>query len=104
MFFALPTNTNLTFSCFKESFEKALIKIFEFQTADEQENEHTYNHNGVGFTGIDGQILTSFAKQLIKYKRLSDKQMDLLFKKMPKYWKQVLSISDKKQIEILIQG
>lgn len=83
----------------------ALLKIFEFQTAEEQESEHTYFHNGVGFTGADGEILTSFAKQLQKYGRLSEKQMALLFKKMPKYWKQILTISNESKLnELIVKG
>jgi hypothetical protein len=81
---------------------KALVKIYEFQTAEEQENEHTYDHNGVGFTGVDGNILSSFAKQYLKYHKLSEKQMNLLLKKMPKYWKQIVSISDEDQLNNLI--
>jgi hypothetical protein len=81
----------------------ALLKIFEFQTAEEQDSEHTYFHNGVGFTGADGEILTSFAKQLQRKGYLSPKQMNLLFKKMPKYWKQIVSISDESKLLSIIQ-
>lgn len=82
----------------------ALLKIFEFQTAEEQEYETTSVHNGVGFTGIDGEILASFAKQLQTKGYLSPKQMDLLYKKMPKYWRQIISISDENQLLSLIQS
>ena len=44
--------------------KRVLLKIFEFQTAEELEYETTSVHNGVGFTGFDGEILCSFAKQL----------------------------------------
>ena len=81
----------------------ALLKIFEFQTAEEQESEHTYFHNGVGFTGADGEFLTSLAKQLQKKGTLSEKQMVHVFKKMPKYWKQILTISDEEKLNALIQ-
>lgn len=81
----------------------ALLKIFEFQTAEEQESENTYFHNGVGFTGADGEILSSFAKQLQRKGYLSPKQMDLLFKKMPKYWKQIVSISDEEKLLALVK-
>lgn len=81
----------------------ALLKIFEFQTQEEQDHECTHDHNGVGFTGVDGEFLSSLAKQLLKYKRLSDKQMIHLFKKMPKYWKQILKISDEEKLLSLIQ-
>ena len=81
----------------------ALLKIFEFQTAEEQESEHTYFHNGVGFTGADGEILSSFAKQLQRKGYLSPKQMDLLYKKMPNYWKQIVSISDEEKLLALVK-
>ncbi|HUU87395.1 MAG TPA: hypothetical protein VMX17_06545 [Candidatus Glassbacteria bacterium] len=83
--------------------KRALLKIFEFQTDEEQEYESTHDHNGVGFTGVDGEILASFAKQLQRRGDLSPKQMDLLFKKMPKYWRQIISISDSEKLLTLIE-
>jgi len=79
-----------------------LTKIFEFQTADEQEYETTSEYNGVGFTGVDGEILSSFAKQYNNRKWLSEKQMAILMKKMPKYWKQIISISDEEKLKAMI--
>ena len=82
--------------------QQALLKIFEFQTLEEQKSKDTIMHNGVGFTGTDGRILSSLATQLQRKKYLSDKQMDLVFKKMPKYWIQVVKISDKEKLNSLI--
>jgi hypothetical protein len=82
--------------------QQALLKIFEFQTLDEQKMKDTRYHNGVGFTGTDGRILSSLATQLQKKKYLSDKQMAIVFKKMPKYWIQVVKISDKEKLNSLI--
>lgn len=78
---------------------KALMKIFDKQTADEQEYEHTREANHVGFTGVDGEILTSFAKQYLTRGFLTPKQMALVYKKMPKYWMQIIKISDKEKLE-----
>ncbi len=82
--------------------KRGLLKIFEFQTQEEQDHECTHDHNGVGFTGVDGEFLSSLAKQLLKYGKLSDKQMVHLFKKMPKYWKQILTISNEEKLNALI--
>ena len=41
---------------------KALVLIYNKQTAAEQSREATVENNGIGFTGVDGEILTSFAK------------------------------------------
>lgn len=82
---------------------KALVRIFqENQTADEQSAEATKEHNGTGFTGTDGQFLSSLAKQQLARGSLSDKQMVFVFKKMPKYHKQVIQMSDQEQLLKLV--
>jgi hypothetical protein len=80
----------------------ALLKIYEFQTQEEQSVRDTMYHNGVGFTGMDGRILSSLAKQLQEKRYLSDKQMEIVFRKMPKYWIQVVKISDKEKLNSMI--
>lgn len=80
----------------------ALVKILANQTADEVQSEHTINYNGIGFTGTDGHILTSLALQFKRRGSLSPKQMAIVLKKMPKYWKQILQISDKSALEALV--
>lgn len=79
-----------------------LMRIYSFQTAQEQGNQTTIEHNGVGFTGADGEILSSFAEQYKVRGFLSGKQMEIVFKKMPKYWAQLLEISDKEKLEASI--
>lgn len=82
---------------------KGLLKIYEFQTEDEKYYESTREHNNVGFTGVDGEILSSFASQYKQRGFLSPKQMNLLFKKMPKYWKQIISSSDQMKLMGMVQ-
>lgn len=81
---------------------RGLLLIFENQTEDEQNSECTMSHNNIGFTGVDGEILSSFAKQFIQRGSLSPKQMNLLKKKMPKYWRQILPISDQEKLNAQI--
>jgi len=81
----------------------ALVKIFEFQTEMEKVQEHTRENNHVGFTGVDGEILTSFAKHYISRGFLSPKQMKIVYKKMPKYWMQIIKISDAAKLEKMIR-
>jgi len=78
---------------------QALLKIFEFQTEIEKMQETTRENNHVGFSGVDGEILTSFAKQYISHGFLSPKQMTLLYKKMPKYWMQIIKVSNPDKLE-----
>ncbi|UCG54228.1 MAG: hypothetical protein JSV32_06455 [Dehalococcoidia bacterium] len=77
---------------------RCLEVIYDHQTPGEQVAETTNCDNGIGFTGADAEILTSFAKQYAKYKKLSPKQMEILKKKTKKYWKQVLELTDQKKL------
>lgn len=82
---------------------KALLKIFEKQTDFEIDSEHTREHNRVGFTGHDAPLLTSFAKQYKSRGFLTAKQMMILHKKMPKYWMQIVKISNREKLEKMIR-
>lgn len=82
---------------------KGLLKIYEFQTEEEKSYEATVEHNNVGFTGTDGEILSSFARQYKQRGFLTPKQMNLLFKKMPKYWKQIIGQSDQMKLISMVQ-
>ena len=74
---------------------RGLVRIYEFQTASEQASGYTQDWNGVGFSGADSEILSSFAQQ-VEEKRFagSPKQCAILFKKMPKYARQLMNIAD----------
>ena len=72
---------------------RALLRIYEDQTAEEQNAGHTRDHNGVGFSGVDGEILSSFASQVQKGRIMSVKQMALIHKKMPRYARQLEAAS-----------
>jgi len=82
---------------------KGMLKIYEFQTATEQAIGTTRDHNNVGFSGCDAEILSSFCEQVKKGRNLSDKQMALVFKKMPRYWKQLSSVSDQAKVEAVAE-
>ena len=80
---------------------RGLVKIYTLQTADEQASDRTSHDNGVGFSGVDANILSSFAKQVNAGRNLSPKQMAIVYKKMPRYWKQIASfIPETKLAEI----
>jgi len=82
---------------------KALVKIFnENQTQAEQAAEMVTEDNGIGFTGTDGQFLSSLAKQFIERNFLSTKQMSSLFRLMPKYHAQVIAFSDPSRLEKMV--
>jgi len=68
---------------------KGMLKVYEFQTASEQACGVTRDRNCVGFSGCDAEILSSFCSQVQRGRTLSPKQMAIVFKKMPRYWKQL---------------
>ena len=77
---------------------KALLRIFENQTRDEQIAGTVNRYNGIGFTSSDAHFLTSLAKQY-KYKGyLSPKQDAILARKIKKYARQLVegSIAENK--------
>jgi hypothetical protein len=75
---------------------RTLEVLFFRQTNDEQSTGFTRHQNGRGFNGRDSEILTSFYHQVEKRKRynnpvlLSDRQLEICQRMLPKYWKQVL--------------
>jgi hypothetical protein len=78
---------------------RAMLKIYQYQTHDEQVAERTEYNNSVGFSGVDAEIMTSFAKWYENKKYLSPKQMEIARKKMVKYAGQLLLIMAGEQTE-----
>ena len=64
---------------------RALEVLFDHQTADEQATGETVHHNKVGFSRFDAEILSSFARQVKDGRRLSERQMTIAHKRLPKY-------------------
>ena len=79
---------------------RALLLVVEFQSDVEYEMERTKFRNGMGFNSSDGEILTSIAKQYQKKGWISDKQLFLVQKRIPKYWEQVMNLSNMEKLEL----
>lgn len=73
--------------------ERALIQIYNRQTADEQRCSTTNRENSVGFTAFDAEYLTAIAKQCIENHGLTGGQIHRIRPKMMKYWRQLLEIA-----------
>lgn len=83
----------------KQFLTRGLMAIYENQTADEKISMTTVHDNGIGFSGFDAQILTSFAEQWRSKGYLSQKQFNILMKRMPKYAGQLERIAALKRME-----
>ena len=75
---------------------QALLAIYARQTEAEKATLTTKEDNGVGFNGIDGTILTSFAQWYQQKGFLSPKQLAISRNKMKHYWKQLLCVAEGK--------
>lgn len=73
---------------------RGMVAIHARQTAEEQAHGHTTEDNGVGFNGVDSEILTSFVVQFKYSGRLSPKQIEIARKKMLKYAGQLAKIAN----------
>jgi len=82
----------------------SLLKIYESQTLSEKEIGETYFTNGVGFSGFDSKLLSNLAKQYKKWKWLSLKQKAIAFKQMPKYYQQIINVSNKEKLEKMVRN
>ena len=80
----------------------ALLKIYEFQTAEEQAVGYTKIYNGVGFSGAHAEIMSSLAEQLNRKGWLSPKQMLIVHKIIHKYTRQVIMISDLNKLTAMV--
>lgn len=82
--------------------ERALLKLYARQTQDEQISQTATHHNRMGFSGVDAEILTSFAQQVIRKEqrgipegaRLSPKQREVARKKLCRYTRQLAEIAE----------
>ena len=73
---------------------RALKKLYECQTAEEQGRQATIEHNGIGFNGVDGGFLSSVSEFLIKKGYLTDKQKVVVRKKLVKYTRQLTRLAN----------
>ena len=63
---------------------RGMLRIYGLQTESEQVFGDTHEHNGVGFSGVDGGIMSSFTEFYNKAGFLSSKQMKIAKKASPR--------------------
>ena len=73
---------------------RGLLAIWEKQTIDEQDDNHTRHHNGVGFSGVDAPICSSFVAFYKKAGFLTKPQLKIARKKILKYAEQLKKIAN----------
>lgn len=76
--------------------EAAILRLFDFQTADEQNAEIAKYRNGKGFNGSDARRLSYYAKWIKSGRHLSGKHLEVAHKRVPKYASQILELINSK--------
>jgi hypothetical protein len=76
---------------------KALYGLFQRQTAAEQAQNQTVEHNGRGFNGKDAEWLSDIAKKLPRYDyRMTPRQHKAVARALKKYCRQLLEIIEER--------
>jgi hypothetical protein len=74
---------------------RAVVAIYNRQTASEQNSEETLEANGIGFNGSDARFLSYCAKYAKDRKtNLSGEHLIKARHKIKKYWKQLVDIAN----------
>lgn len=75
---------------------RAVLVVYRNQTEYEKVCQATQENNGVGFSGVDAEILSSYAEFYLKTGFLTPKQVAIARNKIKKYWRQVLGEIEKR--------
>jgi len=97
--------TKLTMQAKKEQIQKlidtddhavarAVVRIYQRQTASEQRSEHTHLNNSIGFNAPDAKYLTGAAKFALRNGGLTGEHVDRVRAKIRRYWRQLIEISE----------
>ncbi len=78
-----------------EAVRRGLLRIYERQTADEQQEGSTKYNNNVGYNAADSRIMTELAVCLIRYKKLFPNQIQTARRILLKYSGQLLKVAKK---------
>jgi hypothetical protein len=77
--------------------ERAIVVLYERQTADEQRSSSTKVSNNMGFTACDARVGTYMAKWILSGKHLDGKWLDKARRMAKKYTRQLLEVVAKKE-------
>lgn len=75
---------------------RGVVVIYSLQTKDEKKVGETREHNGVGFSGVDAEFMSSLAKFILSRGYLTENQMTYARKKIMKYAGQLTKVANGK--------
>jgi len=93
---ALQTNSEVA--------QWGLLKVYRNQNEYEQQTGQCSESDGQGFTKIDSEILSSISRFLLNRGFLTTKQMAVVHKCMPKYWRQIAEGLSPNELQLVLHG
>ncbi len=84
--------------------ERAILAIYNRQTADEQNTEHTKHSNGMGFAAPDAKLGSYYAKWILSGKNLSGRHLEKARMMSYKYVRQLCEIATDRMEREAIQN
>lgn len=81
---------------------RGLEVVYSMQTYDEKITGETTYKDFKGFNAFDSKVLTRIAKRWIYSRRIHSHELQTVFSRMPKYWKQLYGVSDKGMVKGMI--
>jgi hypothetical protein len=82
--------------------ERAIVAIYNRQTASEKNALATTDSNGIGFAANDAEFLSSLAEWINKGRSLSAKQLAIGRNRIKRYHRQLCEIANEKEVTPLI--
>ena len=79
---------------------RAVLVVYRNQTEYEKVCQSTQEDNGVGFSGVDAEILSSFAEFYLQHRFLTPRQIAIARNKVKKYWRQILGEIEKQGLTV----
>lgn len=76
----------------ENNLKKCILKIYEFQTQEEKNENKTQEENGLGFNKVDADVMSEIAKKILKREDLTKGELAKAKNKMPKYWRQIMYV------------
>jgi hypothetical protein len=69
------------------------------QTDREQKTDTTLEHNGIGFDRLDAPRMSRLARLILGKRSLTQGEIGLLLRRMPRYTDQIIKLSNLKKLE-----
>lgn len=84
---------------------RAVVRIYQRQTEDEQRASETKHHNTIGFNASDAKFLTGVARYVIANGKIDTEYHMMKTRKLiRRYWRQLIEIAEETNLKRMQMG